>query len=492
MRRHAPNTAALRSSHPVRSGPSDAPAGRVTRRGLAGVLWGAAGAAGGAAALAACGGAGAPPAPAGDPARPVDIRLATRAGQVDSKLWQDMVADFNGRQTGVRVANEEYPSAEFATKIVALSAAGSPPDVMQSSDEPFFEFADRGIWLDIGPFAASDRRELKTEDFWPGVLDFWRWDVRAKVPGKGQLFGMPRACGVELLVYNRKVFQEAGVPEPPADGAWTWADFLERARKLVRRQGDELTRAALPLPALRSAVPWLLGNGAPNTADVARRLGTLNTPASIEVLRALADYRLRERIVPSTADLRTAAFRGTGYELLARGSYAMLLDIGYLFNLRAAFTDDPGNWQVAHLPRGSRGAAARGAWSPFAAGAQTAHQPAAWAFVKFATGPEGQTTLMQLGYNFSVRKSVSERVFVDPRSPQAEERWLEATRYQHFEPLNEVYQKVRQVHNYYWSQVTEEGVRRPVNEAVRLADELVNRIYQGGDIPADWEGQPRS
>jgi hypothetical protein len=57
--------------------------------------------------------------------------------------------------------------------------------------------------------------------------------------------------------------------------------------------------------------------------------------------------------------------------------------------------------------------------------------------------------LMQLGYNFSVRKSVAEKIFVDPKSPQSEERWLAATKYQHFEPLNEVYTKVRQVHNYY-------------------------------------------
>jgi hypothetical protein len=112
--------------------------------------------------------------------------------------------------------------------------------------------------------------------------------------------------------------------------------------------------------------------------------------------------------------------------------------------------------------------------------------------MKHANGPAGQTILMQLGYNFSVRKSVSEQVFVDPKTPQAEERWLAATKYQQFEPLNEVYGKVRTVHNYYWSQITDENVRRPVNEAVRLADDLVNQIYKGGDIPADWEGNPKS
>jgi len=152
-----------------------------------------------------------PAAPVLDTSKQADIRLATRAGQVDSKLWQDMVADYNGRQKNIKVVNEEYPSSDFAAKILTLSAAGSQPDVMQSSDEPFFEFAEKGIWLDIDPFVSRDRRALNTDDFWPGVLDFWRWDSATKVPGKGKLFGMPRACGVELLVYNRKVFQESGV-----------------------------------------------------------------------------------------------------------------------------------------------------------------------------------------------------------------------------------------------------------------------------------------
>jgi ABC-type glycerol-3-phosphate transport system substrate-binding protein len=220
-------------------------------------------------------------------------------------------------------------------------------------------------------------------------------------------------------------------------------------------------------------------------------VGTLNNPATIEVMRAVADYRLKERIAPSAADLRGSTFRGSAYELLLRGHYAMLLDIGYRSRIRDAFESDPDVWDVAPMPRGTKGAAVRGAWSPFGMGAQTKQPAAAWELMKFATGPEGQTILTELGYLYSVRRSVAEKVFIDPRSPQHEERWLEAVKYQHFEPLNEVYEKVRQVHNFYWSQITDESVRRPVAETVRLADEVVNAVYQGGDIPPDWEGLPK-
>ncbi|MGH2355466.1 MAG: ABC transporter substrate-binding protein [Chloroflexota bacterium] len=465
---------------------------RGTRRATLAGLTGLAGL-GGALGTAACGppAPATPAAPALDPNTRAEIRLATRAGQADSPLWNDLVAHYNQLSKQVQVTNEEYPSNEFHPKIIALSAAGSAPDVAQSSDEPFFDMAHKGIWYALDDFVARDRRAMKTEDFWPGVFDFWRWDATTKVAGKGKLYGLPRAAGTELFIYNKRVFQEAGVAEPPANGNWTWGDFLERARKLVRREGDELVRAVMPLPSLRSAIPWLIGNGAPNTADVTKRVGTLNNPATIDVLRRLADYRLKERIVPSVAETRGSTFRGNGYDLLLKGHYAMRFDIGYRSRIREAFKSDPEVWDVALVPKGTRTTAVRGAWSPFGMSGQTKQPAAAWEFMKYATGPEGQTKLTELGYLYSVRKSVAEKVFVDPSSPQHEERWLEAVKFQHFEPLNEVYEKVRQVHNYYWNQITNEQIRRPVNEAVRLADEIVNKIYQGGDIPADWEGLPK-
>ena len=466
----------------------------LTRRAL--LASGAGSAFAGSVTLAACGQAApsapsAPSAPTLDPNRTAEIRLATRAGQADSQLWTDMVAQYNRTSKSIRVTNEEYPSGEFHGKIVALAAAGSTPDVAQSSDEPFFDMANKGVWAPLDDLVARDRRAIKVEDFWPGVFDFWRWDAANKVAGKGKLYGLPRAAGAELFLYNKRVFQEAGVAEPPANGNWTWADFLERSKKLVRRQGDELTRAAMPLPGFRSLLPWLMGSGAPNIADVTKRVGTLNNPATIDVLRTVADYRLRERIVPSAADLRGSTFRGNSYDLLLKGNYAMLLDIGYRSRIRDAFKSDPDVWDVAAMPKGPKGTAVRGAWSPFGMGAQTKEPAAAWEFIKYATSPEGQTVLTELGYLYSVRKSVAEKVFIDPRSPQHEERWLEAVKHQVFEPLNEVYEKVRQVHNFYWNQITDEAVRRPVAQAVQLADEVVNKLYKGGDIPADWEGLPR-
>ncbi|MDQ3701854.1 MAG: extracellular solute-binding protein, partial [Chloroflexota bacterium] len=425
--------------------------------------------------------------------RHVTLRMAARTDQQANGFWSGVAGEMNQKFKNVRIELEQYPGSEYVTKIVALSAGGAQPDVLEYSDVPFFEAAHKGLFLDLDPFVQRDRRALNTDDFFPGVIDFWRWDPQTKIRGRGKLYGLPRSAGTEIVVFNKQVFRQAGVAEPPADGNWTWADFFDRCVKLTERQGDELVRAALPLPSITNCIGWLVSNGAPLLADTTKRAGTLNNPTTVQVLQTVANYRLKDRISPLASETRSGGrFSGSNYDLLARGTYAMILNIGFQTNIRQAFKDDPAGWDIAHMPKGPKGPAARAGWAPFAAGAQTKYQAEAWEFMKFATGPDGQSLLAELKFLPPIRKSVATSpTFADPGTPQHEERWIEAKRYEHFEPLCEVYPKLEQVYGYYWGQINNEGTRRPVNEALRLADEVVNKVFQGGDLPADWEGLPR-
>jgi multiple sugar transport system substrate-binding protein len=459
----------------------------VSRRGLV-----AAGAAALPSVLGACarpgrpGGAGESREQAAVQLRPAELLLAIRGGQVDTPLWQEVAQDFNARyaEKKISVRVDEHPSSGFDQKMATLAAGNLLPDLMQFSDEPFFYWASRGMFMQLDRFVERDRRQLNVDDFIPGVLDFWRWDETTKVPGKGKLYGMPRAALTDLIVYNRRVFREAGVPEPPGDGNWTWDQFLEISRRLVKLDaGGVMERAAILMPNFRRSLLWLPAYGAPGLADTVKRVSTLNHPVTIQVFKLIQDYRHRYRIAPFASE-----FRGqNAYRLLADGRTAMMIDAGYLYNIRDAFKDAPDNWEVAHVPKGPRGAATRGAWSPFAMGSQTRNPDAAWEFMKYATGVEGQSTLIRLGYLMSVRKSVNEKVYVDPRTPQHEERWLQATAYQHFEPLCEVYPQMQQVHNYYWDQMMSEEFKREPAEVVKLMDETINQLFQTGDLPANWQ-----
>lgn len=67
---------------------------------------------------------------------------------------------------------------------------------------------------------------------------------------QGKLYALPYAYGGNApfgLVYNRSLFQAAGIAEPPTtwDKTWTWDDFATAAGKLTKRNGASQTQAGL-------------------------------------------------------------------------------------------------------------------------------------------------------------------------------------------------------------------------------------------------------
>jgi ABC-type glycerol-3-phosphate transport system substrate-binding protein len=65
----------------------------------------------------------------------------------------------------------------------------------------------------------------------------------------GKLLSLYYAWGgnITATFYNRALFKQAGVPEPPAswDKAWTWDEFRENLRKLTKKSGSSTTQVGI-------------------------------------------------------------------------------------------------------------------------------------------------------------------------------------------------------------------------------------------------------
>jgi len=120
----------------------------------------------GAGVLVACGGATST-APALDTSKQVTLRMAARTDQQAAGFWQGVAGEMNQRFGHLRVELEQYPGNQYVTKIVALSAGGTQPDILEYSDTPFFEAAHQGLFLALDPLLQRDRRGLNVEDFFP-------------------------------------------------------------------------------------------------------------------------------------------------------------------------------------------------------------------------------------------------------------------------------------------------------------------------------------
>jgi multiple sugar transport system substrate-binding protein len=174
--------------------------------------------------VAACG-AGATSAPAKLDTKPVTVSIApgswgTRAGR--KEITDAMLKAFREKYPYITVdvqqeAPDPTPNQSFITRVVS----GDVPDVLISSGALFEWMAKRGVWADIRP--ALQKIGWKQGDFYAN-------------PNTTTYQGKQHAVGFVVhqgggLVYNKTLFQQAGVGLPTKD--WTWDDVLEAAKRLT-------------------------------------------------------------------------------------------------------------------------------------------------------------------------------------------------------------------------------------------------------------------
>ena len=115
------------------------------------------------------------------------------------------------------------PWGDYFTKLKTLWAAGDKegiPDVLFLS--PVVTYAGQGVLEPLDPFIKASGYD--TSDYWPSLLQFGIL--------KGTIYGLPRDIGLEVLYYNKDIFDEAGVDYPT--NFWTWDDLKLASSKLSR------------------------------------------------------------------------------------------------------------------------------------------------------------------------------------------------------------------------------------------------------------------
>lgn len=120
---------------------------------------------------------------------------------------QAIVDEFNASQDDFELILEIVDNAQAYDVLATQIAAGNAPDIvgpMGIRGRAAFP----GAWRDMSDLIAGAEYDLS--DFDPALVDFY------KVPGVGQL-GIPFAVFPSYLSYNVELFDEAGIPYPPAE-----------------------------------------------------------------------------------------------------------------------------------------------------------------------------------------------------------------------------------------------------------------------------------
>ncbi|MFC8957116.1 extracellular solute-binding protein [Streptomyces sp. NPDC057101] len=141
---------------------------------------------------------------------------------VDIWLMRDSVSeDFLTRFT--EAYEEEHDGVDLKVtiqewtgigkKVTEAIQGGGGPDVIEVGNTQVAQYADTEKLFDL---TLESVRDLGSEDWLPGLAE----------PGRigGSQYGIPWYAANRIVIYNKSLFKEAGISEPPADRAEWLAD----------------------------------------------------------------------------------------------------------------------------------------------------------------------------------------------------------------------------------------------------------------------------
>lgn len=163
------------------------------------------------------------------------ITLAVASGM--DPLFDDALYDaFEAAHPGVKVVpvsvgdDAFYPWAawELEAHLDGAQKYASSADVLWVHSPQFSVEATRaGYFLDLGPLINSDP-SFDADDFFPAIWQSFQWD--------NGFWAIPVSSWVEILLYNVKAFDDAGLAYPNEN--WTFDDLANATRALTVLDAD--------------------------------------------------------------------------------------------------------------------------------------------------------------------------------------------------------------------------------------------------------------
>lgn len=130
-------------------------------------------------------------------------------------------------KTGIDVEFYITPTSQAGEidKVLVSLMAGDDIDIIGRTPNQLKEFYNAGVLEPLDELAAADGYDMEAT----------YGDALFKLDD--QTYGLPTERDIWLTYYNKKVFDDAGIPYPEAEG-WTWEKYVETAQQLRDAEKD--------------------------------------------------------------------------------------------------------------------------------------------------------------------------------------------------------------------------------------------------------------
>jgi multiple sugar transport system substrate-binding protein len=286
----------------------------------------------------------------------VTILWAFWGSPAEAETHQKVADAFMAEHPNIKIETMVQPWGDYFTKVQTLWASGDSATIPEN----------------LQPWIEKSGYDL--DDYWPALLESAMY--------QGDVYGFPRDIGLEVLYYNKDIFDEVGL-DYPVEG-WTWSDLLVATEKLtVVEASGRVARYALGMEGGKYLL-WVNQNKGSILDDMRNPSKcTLTEPAAVEAIEFFAD------MMDNDFAMRDATLSQAGGDaaVFQSGQVAMIIQNA---SRVSAFNAADMNYDVAPVPTpkgGQRAASAGGAAWVMSAGSDNKEE--AWTFLSWLQSTDG-------------------------------------------------------------------------------------------------------
>jgi len=293
----------------------------------------------------------------------------------EAPTYKSLVGQFEAANKDIKVKYVNVPFSEAQNKFDTAAGSKGAPDVLRSEVGWTPAFAKKGFFLPLdGTEALADKDKFQSS-------------LITQAQYEGKTYGVPLVTDTLALVYNKAIFQKAGITEAPK----TWDELRADAFKI---DAKEHVYGYWGSTQAYYAQTFLYGEGT-DTVDASAKKITVNSDAAKKAygtwLSLFKGQGLHKADVTADAYSHIQdAFVNGQVGAIIQGPWEITN-----FYQGSAFKDKS-NLGIATVPAGSTGrsgAPTGGHNLSVYAGSDKAHQAAALKFVNFMTSANSQTQI---------------------------------------------------------------------------------------------------